>query len=91
MTKYFSQMEIQTQKLASGNFQVRFRYNGFYGYLLVGPQIDANEISEKILRHVEAFMFPEKYLQRNLYSMGKINLQSGRVLVFREQAHSLAA
>ena len=91
MTKYFSQMEITTKKLTSGNIQVRFSHGGYYGYMLVEPLVSAEIIAVKIIRHLEAMQNPDRYLQLNLYSMGSVNLQSGRIMIFREQAQAMAA
>ena len=84
-------MEITTKKLASGNIQVRFSYGGYYGYMLTEPLVPAEIIAEKILRHLEGMRNPDRYLQENLYSMGSVNPQSGRILVFRESAQAMAA
>ena len=84
-------MEISTKKLSSGNIQVRFSHNGFYGYMLTEPLVPAEKIAEKILKHLDGMRNLERYLQGNLYSMGNVNPQTGRILVFREQAQAMAA
>lgn len=84
-------MDIVKKKLPSGNLQIRFSINGYYGYLLAEENLGDSEILDKINRHLEAMKFPERYLQKNLFSMATSNLQSGRILIFREPARSMAA
>jgi hypothetical protein len=84
-------MEITAKKLPSGNIQVRFSHGGYYGYMLTEPLVSAEAIADKIVRHLEAMQNPDRYLQLNLYSMGSVNLQSGRIMIFREHAQAMAA
>ena len=83
MTNIFSQMLISSKKLKSGNFQVKFDTGSLYGYLLAEPQHTAEEILSKIERHLKAMENPERYLQQNLYSLTSKNLQSGRIILFK--------
>jgi len=84
-------MEIVKKKLASGNLQIRFSINGFYGYMLADTNISDLDALEKINRHLQAMRNPERYLQKNLFSMATSNPQSGTILIFKEPANSMAA
>lgn len=83
MTNIFSQMHISSKKLKSGNYQVKFDTGTLYGYLLAEPQNTVEEILAKIQRHLKAMENPERYLQKNLYSLSNKNLQRGRIVLFR--------
>lgn len=80
-------LRISSKRLNSGRFQVSFSTRLFsheyYGYLLAESQTPVREVVEKINRHVEAMYHPERYLQRNLYSLTHRQANSGRILVFR--------
>lgn len=84
-------MEITTKRLQSGNLQIRFSLNGFYGYLLAESTASEQECVQKICRHIEAMQYPDRYLQKNLFSMAAPEPQTGKILVFKEQANSMAA
>jgi len=80
-------LKIESRKLHSGRYQVNFSTsvlsNGYYGYLLAEPQTSVTEIIEKISRHIHAFNNEERYLQRNLFSLGKRKVNRGRILIFK--------
>jgi hypothetical protein len=80
-------LKIESRKLVSGRYQVNFSTDaltaGYYGYLLAEPQTSVTEIIEKISRHIHAFNNEERYLQRNLFSLGKRKVNSGRILIFK--------
>jgi hypothetical protein len=59
--------------------------------MLTEPLVSAEAIADKNVRHLEAMQNPDRYLQLNLYSMGSVNLQSGRIMIFREHAQAMAA
>jgi hypothetical protein len=84
-------LKLSSRKLMSGRFQISFRTEGehrFYGYLLAEPKTPVREIVQKIERHLEAFVHPERYLQPNLFSLGKRTINSGRIMIFkRDMAH----
>ncbi|MFZ9981744.1 MAG: hypothetical protein ACO3FI_06925 [Cyclobacteriaceae bacterium] len=84
-------MELSAKKLSSGNYQVRFSLNGYYGYILVESVVPMESIVKDIIEHVEAMNCPERYFQKNLLSMAKPKLQNGKILVFRESAQAMAA
>lgn len=84
-------MELNAKRLSSGNYQVRFSFNGFYGYVLVESMSTVENVVKDILEHIEAMNYPERYFQRNLLSMAKPKPQTGRILVFREAAQAMAA
>jgi len=77
-------MKISSKRLASGNFQVKFNVGGYYGYLLVTPEMSVRDVVGKIAYHVNAMENRERYFQRTLYSVGAYEPQSHRILVFRE-------
>lgn len=84
-----NKFRIQSRKLDSGRFQVNFSTNdvvagGYYGYLLAEPKTSVSEILKKIQRHVEAMNNSERYMQRNLFSLGKRKMNSGRILIFKK-------
>lgn len=79
-------LKIETKKLQSGRFQVNFstsQEGGYYGYLLAEPQTAVSEIISKITRHISAFNNSERYFQRNLFSLGNRQANSGRILIFK--------
>ena len=81
-------LKIKSKKLHSGRFQIDFSTeglaDGFYGYLLAEPKTSVTEVIEKIDRHVRAMANTERYFQRNLYSFGNRQNNSGRILVFKK-------
>jgi len=84
-------LKLSSKKLTSGRFQISFSTEGeqgFYGYLLAEPKTPVREVVEKIERHLEAFHHPERYLQPNLFSLGKRKTNSGSIMIFkRNMAH----
>ena len=83
-------LRLKSKKLESGRFQVNFSTEGFvmdyYGYLLTEPQTSLREVVEKIQRHLGAAQSTDKYFQRNLFSLGRREVNSGRVMIFRRGA-----
>lgn len=82
-----AKLKLQTRKLHSGKFQVSFTTDGtegFYGYLLAEPNTAVSDIIEKIERHVSAMHSRERYFQRNLYSFGNRQTNSGRILIYKK-------
>lgn len=81
-------LKIQSKKLTSGRYQVNFSTDAYsscyYGYLLAEPKTSVNEIIEKITRHLAAFNNEERYFQRNLFSLGKRSVNSGKILIFKK-------
>ncbi len=81
-------LKLKSKKLQSGRFQVGFSTegtsNGYYGYLLTEPQTPVSEVIQKIDRHIRAMTDSEKYLQRNLFSFGNRQNNSGRILIFKK-------
>ena len=81
-------LKLKSKKLSSGRFQINFSTegvaNGFYGYLLAEPNTSVTEVIEKIDRHIKAMASTERYFQRNLYSFGNRQANSGRILIFKK-------
>jgi hypothetical protein len=80
-------LKLKSKKLQSGRFQIGFSTegaSGYYGYLLAEAQTPVHEIIEKIDRHVRAMTDSERYLQRNLFSFGNRQTNSGRILIFKK-------
>jgi hypothetical protein len=81
-------LKIQSKKLHSGNYQINFSTGdyspGFYGYLLAEPRTSLKDVIEKISRHLEAANNEDRYFQRNLYSLGKRKISSGKILIFKK-------
>lgn len=81
-------LKLKSKKLNSGRFQIGFSTEGFsdgyYGYLLAEPQTPLTEVIEKINRHIRAMANSERYLQRNLFSFGNRENNSGRILIFKK-------
>jgi len=81
-------LKIESRKLTSGRYQVNFSTNattcGYYGYLLAEPKTSVTDIIEKITRHIHAFNNEERYLQRNLFSLGRRKNNTGRILIFKK-------
>lgn len=83
-----AKLKIQSKRLTSGRFQVNFSTDAYpityYGYLLAEPKTSVAEVIEKISRHLEAFNRDERYFQRNLFSLGRRKVNSGRILIFKK-------
>lgn len=83
-----ARLRLKSKKLASGKFQVNFTTEGapenFYGYLLAEPFTPLQEVIAKIHRHVENMNDKPKYFQRNLFSLGMKQVNSGRILIFKK-------
>jgi hypothetical protein len=81
-------LKLKSKRLNSGRYQVNFSTHGlsqeYYGYLLTEPQTSVREVIEKIGRHVDAMQVSERYYQRNLFSIQKRQINSGRILVFKQ-------
>lgn len=82
-----SRLKLTSRRLKSGRFQVNFSTIGFshecYGYLLAEAKTTVTEIVEKINRHVTAMQSSDRYYQRNLFSLCKKEVNSGRILIFK--------
>ncbi len=80
-------LKLKSKKLGSGRFQINFSTEGFsdgyYGYLLAEPQTSVTAVIEKIDRHIKAMANSEHYMQRNLFSFGNRQNNSGRILIFK--------
>ncbi len=79
--------KINSKKLNSGRFQVNFTTDdaqGYYGYLLAEPSTTVSDILDKIQRHLHAIGNSERYFQRNLFSLGRRKVNSGRILIFKK-------
>lgn len=88
-------LRLKSKKLDSGRFQVNFSTEGFstegfmadyYGYLLTEPKTSLRDVVEKIQRHLGAAQSSDKYYQPNLFSLGRREVNSGRVMIFRRGA-----
>jgi hypothetical protein len=81
-------LKLKSKKLESGRFQINFSTeglaDGFYGYLLAEPNTSVTEVISKIDRHIKAMANTERYFQRNLYSFGNRQNNSGRILIFKK-------
>jgi hypothetical protein len=81
-------LRIRSKRLSSGRFQVNFSTDdyscGYYGYLLAEPRTTVSEVLEKIGRHLEAANNEDRYFQRNLFSLGKRKISSGKILIFKK-------
>ncbi|HTH56521.1 MAG TPA: hypothetical protein VL728_10795 [Cyclobacteriaceae bacterium] len=80
-------LKLKSKKLQSGRFQIGFSTEGsrgYYGYLLAEAKTPVQEIIEKIDRHIRAMTDSERYLQRNLFSYGNRQVNSGRILIFKK-------
>ncbi|MFZ5970186.1 MAG: hypothetical protein ACOYXA_01220 [Bacteroidota bacterium] len=80
-------LKLQSKKLDSGRVQVNFTTEGFsnnyYGYLLAESSTSLREVVEKIQRHVGAMKSSDRYFQPNLFSLGKRQVNSDRILIFK--------
>ncbi len=81
-------LKLKSKRLDSGRFQVNFTAYGFsqecYGYLLAEPKTSLREIVEKIRRHIGAMQFSDRYYQRNLFSLKNREINSGKILIFKQ-------
>lgn len=79
-------LKMKSKRLMSGKMQVDFSVEGFakecYGYLLAEPQTSVREVIEKISRHAGAMQRADRYHQRNLFSLCKREVNSGKILIF---------
>lgn len=82
-----SKLKITSKRLKSGKFQVNFYTVGFsdeyYGYLLAEAKTSVTDVISKINRHVNAMQSSDRYYQRNLFSLCKKEVNSGRILIFK--------
>lgn len=82
-----SKLKLTSRRLKSGKFQVNFITKGFsqecYGYLLAEAKTSVTEVVSKINRHVSAMQSADRYYQRNLFSLCKKEVNSGRILIFK--------
>jgi hypothetical protein len=80
-------LKLKSKKLDSGKYQVNFATEGFsddyYGYLLAESKTSLREVVEKIQRHLGAAQSSDKYFQPNLFSLGKRQINSGRIMIFK--------
>jgi hypothetical protein len=51
---------------------------------LAEPFTPVQEVIDKINRHVDSMNDRPKYFQRNLFSLGKKEINSGRILIFQK-------
>jgi len=83
-----SRLKLTSKRLKSGKFQVNFSTVGFtqecYGYLLTEAKTSVNEVIEKINRHVSAMQSSDRYYQRNLFSLSRKEVNSGKILIFKQ-------
>ncbi len=83
-----AKLRLKSKKLESGKFQINFSTEGasenYYGYLLAEPFTPLNEVINKIHRHVDSMSDRPKYFQRNLFSLGRRENNSGRILIFKK-------
>ncbi|MEQ8361645.1 MAG: hypothetical protein RH948_02190 [Cyclobacteriaceae bacterium] len=82
-----SKLKLSSKKLKSGKFQVSFSTVGvaqeYYGYMLTEAKTSVNDIIAKINRHVTAMQSSDRYHQRNLFSISKKEINSGRILIYK--------
>ncbi|HOO09823.1 MAG TPA: hypothetical protein PKW06_07785 [Cyclobacteriaceae bacterium] len=80
-------LKLSSKKLKSGKFQVSFSTVGVaqecYGYMLAEPKTSVHDVIAKINRHVQAMQTSDLYHQRNLFSLGKREINSGRILIYK--------
>lgn len=81
-------LRLSSKKLSSGRYQIDFSTegvaSGYYGYLLAEPRTSVSDVIAKIDRHLKAMANSERYFQRNLYSFGNRQTNSGRILIFKK-------
>ncbi len=82
-----SKLRLSSKRLKSGKFQVSFSTVGLaqecYGYMLAEAKTSVNDIINKINRHVYAMQTSDLYYQRNLFSFGKKETNSGKILIYK--------
>ncbi|HRK55476.1 MAG TPA: hypothetical protein PK185_16295 [Cyclobacteriaceae bacterium] len=84
-----SKLKLSSKKLKSGKFQVSFSTVGdgdaqeCYGYMLAEAKTSVNDVIAKINRHVKAMQSSDRYYQRNLFSFGKKEINSGKILIYK--------
>lgn len=82
-----SKLKLSSKKLKSGKFQVSFSTVGVaqecYGYMLAEAKTSVNDIIAKINRHVTAMQSSDRYYQRNLFSLSKKEINSGKILIYK--------
>lgn len=82
-----SKLKLTSKKLKSGKFQVNFSTVGLsqecYGYLLAEAKTSVTDVINKINRHVSAMQSADRYYQRNLFSLCKKEVNSGRILIYK--------
>lgn len=80
-------LKLSSKRLISGRFQVNFTTEGFddgyYGYLLAEPKTSVSEVVENIQKHLNAMAQTDKYFQPNLFSMGRRELNKGKIMIFK--------
>ena len=80
-------LKMKSKRLESGKMQIDFSIEGFpkecYGYLLADPKTLISEVIEKIGRHAGAIQNSAQYHQRNLFSLSKREVNSGKILIFK--------
>lgn len=83
-----AKLKLKSKKLVSGKFQVNFSTEGiqpnFNGYLLAEPFTPVQEVIDKINRHVGFMNNRPRYFQRNLFSLGNREVNSGKILIFQK-------
>lgn len=81
-------LKLKSKRLESGRYQVKFSTEGFrsdyYGYLLAEPKTSLREVVEMIQQHLGASQDSDRYFQQNLFSLGKREVRTGQVLLFRD-------
>jgi hypothetical protein len=85
------EFRLSSKRLASGRFQVHFSVGQperFYGYVLAEPKTPLREVMLKIDRHLTAVRQPDRYFQRNLFSMLKRGRPSRSIVVFKSPPHA---
>jgi hypothetical protein len=89
-----NKLRITSKRLTSGRFQVNFSKHihtqEFYGYLLAESRTPVREVVEKIIRHIDAMQYSERYLQRNLFSLTHREANSGKILIFKSDKRKAA-
>jgi len=82
-----SRIRLRSKRLKSGKFQVNFSTTGLgqecYGYLLAEAKTSVSDIIRKINKHVFAMQDADRYYQRNLFSLCKKEVNSGKILIFK--------
>ena len=83
-----AKLKLKSKKLDSGKFQVDFSTEGrqpqLYGYLLAEPRTPVQEVIDKINRHLQSMNNRPRYFQRNLFSLSRREINSGKILIFEK-------